>query len=271
MNHFKIKKGLDLPISGAPSQDISEGNQVSSVAIFGRDYIDMKPTMLVKEGDRVKLGQILFTDKKTEGVNYTSPGCGIVKGINRGAKRVLRTVVIELDGDEQVEFAKYPVDKLAAIDKADVVKNLTESGLWTAFKTRPFSKVPAPATTPSSIHVSVMDTNPLAADPAVVIATNPDAFKNGLSVLSCLTEGKVHVSKSVEMDVVVPDMVEVTEFSGPHPSGLSGTHIHFISPVNFKNNCLDDWLSRCDCYGSAVYDRLFKCRENYFIGWANGA
>lgn len=232
MNHFKIKKGLDLPITGAPDQVISEGNQVSSVAIFGRDYIDMKPTMMVKEGDRVKLGQILFTDKKTEGVNFTSPGSGIVQSINRGAKRALRTVVIELDGDEQLEFAKYPSDSLARLSASEVVKNLTQSGLWTAFRTRPFSKIPSPTTKPAAIHVSVMDTNPLAANPEVVIAADADAFKNGLAVISCLSEGKVYVSKSVDTDVAVPEMVEVTEFSGPHPAGLSGTHMHFISPVN---------------------------------------
>lgn len=232
MNHFKIKKGLDLPITGAPDQVISEGNQVSSVAVIGSDYIDMKPTMLVQEGDRVKLGQVLFTDKKTEGVNYTSPACGVVKNINRGAKRVLRTVVIELDGDDQVEFSKYPSDKLASLDSADVVKNLTESGLWTAFRTRPYSKVPKPTTKPVAIHVSVMDTNPLAGDPSIIISADAAAFKDGLAVISRLTAGKVYVSKALDTDVAVPDMVEVTEFSGPHPAGLAGTHMHFISPVS---------------------------------------
>ncbi|ORU92620.1 MAG: NADH:ubiquinone reductase (Na(+)-transporting) subunit A [Cycloclasticus sp. symbiont of Poecilosclerida sp. N] len=232
MNHFKIKKGLDLPITGEPEQVISEGNQVSSVAVMGRDYIDMKPTMLVKEGDRVKLGQVLFTDKKTVGLNFTSPGSGIVKGINRGAKRALRTVVIELDGNDQVEFAKYAAEELADIDADDIVKNLTESGLWTAFKTRPFSKVPAPATRPIAIHVSVMDTNPLAADPSVVIYAQAEAFKNGLVVLSRLASDKVYVSKAVDIAVAVPDMVEVNEFSGPHPAGLPGTHMHFIKPVS---------------------------------------
>ncbi|MBV1913411.1 MAG: Na(+)-translocating NADH-quinone reductase subunit A [Cycloclasticus sp.] len=232
MNHFKIKKGLDLPITGAPDQVISEGNQVSSVAVVGSDYIDMKPTMLVQEGDRVKLGQILFTDKKTEGVNFTSPGCGVVKSINRGAKRVLRTVVIELDGDEQVEFTKYTSDKLANLDAVDVVKNLTESGLWAAFRTRPFSKIPKPTTKPVAIHVSVMDTNPLAADPSVIISADAAAFKDGLAVISRLTSGKVYVNKALDVDVAVPDMVEVTEFSGPHPAGLAGTHMHFISPVS---------------------------------------
>ncbi|MEW5008375.1 NADH:ubiquinone reductase (Na(+)-transporting) subunit A [Cycloclasticus sp. 46_83_sub15_T18] len=234
MNHFKIKKGLDLPITGAPDQVISEGNQVSSVALVGKDYIDMKPTMLVKEGDRVKLGQILFSDKKTEGVNFTSPGSGIVKGINRGEKRVLRTVVIELDGDEKVEFNKYSANKLAGLDTDAVVANLVESGLWTAFRTRPFSKIPASSTRPVAIHVSAMDTNPLAADPVVVIAADSEAFKNGLTVLSRLADDKVYVSKAAGAAVDVPTMVDVAEFSGPHPAGLSGTHMHFISPVNAK-------------------------------------
>jgi NADH:ubiquinone oxidoreductase, Na(+)-translocating, A subunit len=158
-----------------------------------------------------------------------------VKSINRGAKRALRNVVIELDGDDQIEFSKYPADQLANLDEADVVNNLTESGLWTAFKTRPFSKIPAPATKPAAIHVSVMDTNPLAADPMVVIAEDAQAFKEGLIVISRLTDGKVYVSKAVDTDVDVPDMVEVNEFSGPHPAGLSGTHMHFINPVNTKN------------------------------------
>jgi len=234
MTHFKIKKGLDLPITGEPDQVISEGNQVSSVALVGKDYIDMKPTMLVKEGDRVKLGQILFSDKKIEGVNFTSPGSGIVKGINRGEKRALRTVVIELDGDEKVEFAKYSVDKLAGLDAVAVMHNLVDSGLWTAFRTRPFSKIPASSTRPVAIHVSAMDTNPLAADPAVVIAADADAFKNGLTVLSRLVEDKLYVSKATGAAVDVPNMVDVVEFSGPHPAGLSGTHMHFISPVSAK-------------------------------------
>lgn len=232
MKHFKIKKGLDLPITGQPDQVISDANPVSSVALVGKDYIDMKPTMLVQEGDRVKLGQTLFTDKKNPGVNFTSPGCGVVRGINRGAKRVLRTVVIELEGDEQVEFAKYAADKLVDLDAAEVIKNLVDSGLWTAFRTRPFSKIPAPTTKPVAVHVSMIDTNPLAANPERVISADAEAFNNGLRLLTKLTDGKVYLSKSVGAVVRVPAGVEMVEFSGPHPAGLPGTHMHCIAPVS---------------------------------------
>lgn len=102
---IKINKGLDLPIAGAPEQTISDGPAVRTVALLGQDYVGMKPSMKVKEGDRVKLGQVIFTDKKTEGVQYTAPGAGVVRAINRGERRVLQSVVIELDEQEEaVEF-----------------------------------------------------------------------------------------------------------------------------------------------------------------------
>jgi len=230
---YTIKKGLDLPINGAPEQVIAEANNVSSVAVIGMDYIDMKPTMDVQEGDKVKLGQVLFTDKKNAGVKFTSPGCGVVKSINRGAKRALQSVVVELSGDDEETFDKFSADQLAGLDASVVKKNLVDSGLWTAFKTRPYSKIPAIETKPYAIFVSAMDTNPLAADPAVVIATDTVAFNNGLSVLTSLSGGQVHVAKAAGSDVTCSvDKVTVSEFSGSHPAGLVGTHIHFIDPVN---------------------------------------
>ena len=87
---INIKKGLDLPISGTPRQSIEQGNAARSVAVLGPDYPGMKPTMEVKLGDTVAKGQILFSDKKTPGVNYTAPAAGTVIDINRGAKRALR-------------------------------------------------------------------------------------------------------------------------------------------------------------------------------------
>src|SRR5690606_16707335 len=185
---IKIKRGLDLPMVGAPERRIDAAQQVRSVAIIGFDYNGMKPTMQVQEGDRVKLGQVLFSDKKTPGVNFTSPGAGIVKAINRGERRVFQSVVIELDGDEQETFASYSADQLGGLEPQQVRDNLQQSGLWTALRTRPYSKVPAIDSTPASIFVTAMDTNPLAADPALVIAEYADDFKHGLEVLGRLAK-----------------------------------------------------------------------------------
>lgn len=231
---IKTKKGLNLPITGEPEQAIySDAGAVKSVALLGPDYVGLKPTMRVAEGDRVKLGDVLFSEKQYPDVVYTSPGAGVVKAIVRGQKRVLQAVIIELDGDDSVEFTSYAESDLANLSAEQVKANLLASGLWTSLRTRPFSKVPDPASTPSSIFVTAIDTNPLAANPEVIIAERAEDFRNGLTVIAKLTEGKVHLCKAPGQTFAAGGVnkVQVTEFDGPHPAGLVGTHIHHLDPV----------------------------------------
>ncbi|MGY8869295.1 MAG: Na(+)-translocating NADH-quinone reductase subunit A [Pseudomonadales bacterium] len=231
---IKINKGLDLPITGSPEQAVKSAvAEIRSVAVIGPDYIGCKPTMAVKVGDRVKLGQVVFSDKKTEGVQVTAPGAGVVTEINRGERRVLQSVVIELDAEEEaIEFARYDAAKLADVTRDQVVENLQASGLWTAFRTRPFSRVPAVSTVPVSIFVTAIDTNPLAADPALFINEYADDFANGLKLLTKLSEKAVYLCKAPGLKVPSVDGVTVEEFDGPHPAGNAGTHIHHLEPVS---------------------------------------
>lgn len=243
---INIKKGLDVPISGAPSQQItaagnssgSSGATVKTVAVTGPCFIGMKPTMAVKEGDKVSLGQKLFEDKKTPGVIYTAPAAGTVSTINRGDKRVLESVVIEIDsaGDE-LSFKSYGIDELDSLDRQTAVSQLVESGQWVGFRTRPFSKVPAVDAVPSAIFVTATDTNPLAADPAVVISEYSADFQSGLKVVSRLTEGRVFVCTG-DTDVSVPSVenIQVEQFKGMHPAGNAGTHIHYLRPASLVNS-----------------------------------
>lgn len=229
---IKIKRGLDLPVTGAPAQRIEAGRPVRSVAVVGFDYHGMKPTMQVQVGDRVKLGQPLFSDKKTPGVVFTAPAAGVVSAIHRGDKRVLQSVVIDIQGDEQETFASYPAAQLGSLEAAQVRENLQASGLWTALRTRPYSKVPAVDATPSSIFVTAIDTHPLAADPAVIIAEQATDFENGLKVLTRLA--RVFLCKAEGVTLPGEGVAGVTteSFAGPHPAGLAGTHIHFLDPVS---------------------------------------
>jgi len=227
-----IKKGLDVPVVGAPQQVIHDGPTIKTVAALGEEFVGMRPTMFVKVGDRVKKGQVLFEDKKNAGVKFTAQAAGVVTEINRGEKRVLQSVVIEIDGDEQETFSSYSANELSSLAKEDVVTNLVNSGLWTAIRTRPFSKVPTVDSTPEAIFVSAMDTNPLAADAELVINEQPEAFKNGLTVLSRLTEGELFVGKAPGANIPTEGNVTVTEFAGKHPAGLVGTHIHHLKPVS---------------------------------------
>lgn len=229
---IRISRGLDLPITGAPEQRIEATTPVSSVAVIGFDFHGMKPSMAVQVGDRVKLGQVLFSDKRTPGVHFTAPGAGVVIAIHRGEQRMFQSVVIELEGTGAVHFPSYSDAQLEDLTPRQVRDNLQQSGQWVALRTRPYSKVPAIDAVPASIFVTAIDTHPLAPSPAVVIAEAPEDFNRGLRVLARLA--RVFVCTAIDSGISVASItnVQVEQFAGPHPAGLAGTHIHFLDPVD---------------------------------------
>ena len=231
---IKVSRGLDLPIYGAPQQVIHDGPKTSQVAVVGCDFQGMKPTMAVRVGDSVSLGQVLFTDKKNQAVKFTAPASGTVVAINRGERRVFQSLVIDVEGDAVESFPIYSSEALSGLGRDQVIENLVNSGQWVALRTRPYSKVPSIDSAPASIFVTAMDTNPLAADPEVIIAERTADFIDGLKVLSKLTEGSVHlcVGSDSAIDASALDRVCTHNFCGPHPAGLPGTHIHYIDPVS---------------------------------------
>ena len=232
---IKIKKGLDLPMNGKPEPIIEQGRPVRHAALTGFDYVGMKPTLAVREGDRVKRGSLVFTDKKNEGVRFTAPASGTVHAINRGERRVFQSLVIEIDDDDEAEqFDRHSSSSLEKLEYRQVVDQLVNGGIWPVIRTRPYGKVPAiDSEPPHSIFVSVMDTNPLAPDPQLIINDDPESFENGLRVLGRLSGGKVFICGWPDTSVPLPggDQFEQHAFDGPHPAGNVGTHIHFLDPV----------------------------------------
>ena len=236
--YFKIRKGLTIPLSGAPAQQICEHKEVSSVALLGPDTNDLKPRMLVAVGDTVKLGQPLFEDKQNPGVRFTSPGSGIVTAINRGERRVLQSVVVELQGNDEETFASYENGDWPQVSRALAQQNLQASGLWNSFRTRPFSKIPRIDDVPDAIFVTAIDTNPLAASPDAIISAASADFVRGLQIAAKLTDGAVYICSRPNAQTPCPDYgrFKPAEFSGPHPAGLAGTHIHLLHPVSETRN-----------------------------------
>lgn len=235
---FKIKSGLQIPITGEPEQRIYAGVEVSRVAIVGSDYIGVKrlPTMDVQVGDRVNLGQPLARGKVFTQIVGTAPGTGVVQAVHRGPRRVLETIVIHLEGTGEETFNAYSDEELSGLNRNQVRENLLASGFWLSFRTRPYSMIAAPDGVPDAIFVTAIDTNPLAPDPAVIVREARQDFLNGLTVIAKLTDGKVFVCRAPDRDIPVPagDRFHVAVFAGPHPAGLVGTHIHFLHPVGLK-------------------------------------
>jgi Na+-transporting NADH:ubiquinone oxidoreductase subunit A len=232
----KTSKGFDLPIDGLPLTSIAAANPINSVALLGGDYIGLEPRMLVQEGDRVNAGQPLFIHKRDPDVIYTAPASGMVKAINRGARRVLKSVVIELQDEQTSTIVREPEPDPHAVSQETLRDALLKSGLWTAFRTRPFSRVPDSRSTPHSIFVTAIDTQPLSADPSLVIAEYEAQFGLGLDLLGQLTDGAVFLCTAPDWSGPTGShpAVEPVAFEGPHPAGLPGTHIHHLDPVSVK-------------------------------------
>ncbi len=231
----EIKRGLNIPIAGAPVQSISPGPLIKTVGLIGDEFIGMKPRFLVAEGDRVRAGQAVFENKKSPGMIFTSPASGTIKSINRGAKRKFLSLVIDVSGNESETFTSY--QSLGGVSNEQARDLLVQSGEWTALRTRPFSRIPAIDSSASSIFVTAIDTNPLAGEPELVIANHKEAFIHGLQVLTRINNGPVYVCTRGDSRVPGREItgVQFEAFTGPHPAGLAGTHIHMLDPVTTKH------------------------------------
>jgi len=227
---IKIKRGLDIPLAGAPSGELDTAVTTRAAALLGADYHGMKPTMAVQVGDVVKRGDLLFTDKKCEGVRYTSPAGGRVSAINRGAKRAFQSVVVEIDGDEAASFEQYSAEAARELSAEAIKTQLIQSGQWTALRARPFGRVADPATSPAGLFITAMDTHPHAPDSEQVIAREADAFELGQTLLANLVDCPVYLcaAPGADMPEATHERISRHDFSGPHPAGLAGTHVHFL-------------------------------------------
>ena len=233
----QIAKGLDIPLSGAPAPDVDDAPAPRRVALVAADFVGMKPSLLVQPGDRVLRGTPLVEDRAVPRVRHTAPAAGTVAAVHRGERRALQSIVIDVAADDgpgaQVAFASFTGAAPEALDGNAVRALLVESGLWTALRARPFSRVPAPDASPHALFVTATDTRPHAPHPQRIIAARREDFVAGVAALARLTEGTTYVCKAVGADVPVPDGVRVAveEFGGPHPAGIPGVHIETLAPV----------------------------------------
>ena len=231
---INLQRGLDLVLPGEPEQVVYAAAPVSEVAVLGPDYAEARPRLAVAEGEFVSLGQTLFTDRRDAALRYTSPASGRVVTVLRGRRRRLLAISIEIDpsAQESNAYAAHARDELPRLAHQTVRERLLDSGLWTAFRARPFDAVPSSQSAPRAILVTAMDSNPLAANPLAVLADQRQEFADGLTVLARICNRVVLCSRPAAFRTAdFSTDIELAEFSGPHPAGLPGTHLQFVGPA----------------------------------------
>ncbi|MDG1428850.1 MAG: Na(+)-translocating NADH-quinone reductase subunit A [Crocinitomicaceae bacterium] len=230
----KLRKGLDIRLVGEAEKVSSVSVMPKSISIKPTDFHQMIPKMVVKEGDAVKAGTILFHDKYNPSINYASTASGKVKSIVRGAKRRILEVLIETDGQQTFEVRSSM--KLAELSNDQVKEAMLSSGLWPFLRQRPLDVVANPSNEPKAIFVSAFDSSPLAPDFNYVLHGKNDEFQAGLAALSKLTSGTVHLTMNgkTNSDETFKSAtgVQLNSISGKHPAGNVGTQIHHIDPIN---------------------------------------
>ncbi|MDA9262363.1 Na(+)-translocating NADH-quinone reductase subunit A [bacterium] len=224
---IKIRKGLDLKVKGKPELTISEVSNSSHYSIKPTNFPSLTPKMVVKEGDKVKVGTPIFHDKYRESINFVSPVSGEIKEVVRGAKRKILEVIIKADS----EFSYESIDT-----NGDTKETILKSGLWPCIKQRPLDIVADYNKAPLAIYVSGFDSAPLAPDYEYILKDKKSELQSGFDALAKMTEGKVNVTieSSAKNTSVFSSVtgIDLHTINSKHPAGNVGTQIHQIAPIN---------------------------------------
>ena len=232
MQKLTIKKGHDINISGLASREFSSSPTQNFVSISPQDFNYIKPKLLVKEGDRVTLGDALFFDKINPDVKWPSIASGTISKIVFGERRAVIDIIIEVDKDREANIE--PINQVNLSSRDDVKGFIQKNNFWPFFTQRPFNKVVDPSDTPKCIVVSLADSSPLANDLSFSLAENKDDIISALSNLKKLTDGNLYVAVRGDNFSFLSDydFINLIQVEGPHPSGNVGVILNKVNPLN---------------------------------------
>tara|TARA_B100000579_G_scaffold70968_2_gene53944 strand:- start:274 stop:1602 length:1329 start_codon:yes stop_codon:yes gene_type:complete len=231
MRKIKVNKGHNINISGLSSREYSAAQNNKFVSITPLDFNYIKPKMIVKENDIVKMGDPIFFDKLNPEIKWPSIASGKISKIELGERRAIQKIIIEIDKNEESKIVPSKVD----LSSREQVKDFISSkNMWPFITQRPFNKVVNPTDNPKSIIVSLVNSAPLSTDLSFTLDSQNEYVIAALSKLKKLTDGKLYVAvnKNEFSYLSSLDFVEVVEVEGPHPAGNIGVILNKIDPIN---------------------------------------
>ena len=231
-----LRRGLDLPIPGAPAPVVEAGPRPSEVALVGSDHPGTRMTLRVAEGDRVKLGQPLAVDRRCPEIRFVSPASGVVRTARPDERGRPALVVVKVESEDDrsdLPFDGADVEAVEGLSRSELIDRLLVSGEWASLHERPGGRIPGPDHEPDALLVCLTDTNPLAGATGTILEGREDDLRVGVAALSKLTAGPTFVTLPPDVDAPLDGLPRVRcfTFDGPHPAGLPGTQIHHLFPL----------------------------------------
>jgi len=230
----KLRKGLDIRLLGEADKVKADLKLPSSISLKPADFHGLTPKMVVKSGDKVQAGSVIFYDKYNDAVKYVSPVSGEVTEIVRGEKR--RILEVRISCDSTIDYITNTPTDVVNSSKEEIKATLLNIGLWPFLKQRPLDVVANPNETPKAIFISGFDSAPLAPDYDFILNGQSEEFQAGIHALGKLTDGKVFLGLNgkVKADEAFENVqgATITRFEGKHPVGNVGTQIHHTQPIN---------------------------------------
>ena len=222
-----IKKGLNLHLKG----EVSSADKIikvkpSQVAVCPDDFEGFIPKTLVRQGQKVAVGEPILFHKGNPKIKLVSPVAGTVSSIERGERRHINHIAIQCDENPYSEVVTH---KIIDIPEA-FLDLLAESGLLSFIRQRPYGIIPNIDILPRDIFVTAFDSAPLAVT-RTWGAGDIAALQAGASILAKISLGSVYVSRRDDSFPILKD-VENVIFNGAHPAGLPGVQAANIKPVN---------------------------------------
>ncbi len=232
MLKIKVKKGHDINIAGVASRELLATQKNTTVSLSPESFRYIKPKLLVKEDDYIRLGDPIFFDKLSPEVKWPAIASGKISKIIYGERRSIKEIIFSVDDSAESENVVKNGNLLS--NRNDVINFLLEKNMWPFITQRPFNKVANPSDTPKSIIVSLANTAPLSVDYDFTLSSNKDEIISALTNLKKMTQGKLFVAINPgEFDYLSNiDFIELVEVHGPHPAGNIGIILNHIDPIN---------------------------------------
>lgn len=228
MKTLHIQKGFDVNIQGKPASTVDTPASLSHLAVLPERIPFIKPRLRVKEGEKVRIGSVLYEDKRNPDVKFLSPGGGVVEEIKFGRRRVIQEIIVRLDAKESYEtFETFSPEVLNRVDRSQLVKAILAGGLWCLFKALPFGDMPQPSHSPPAVIVNLDSTEPFQPEVGIYLEGKSAEFEFGMKLLERFTD-RVFLSTCRTGPLTSNRLNQrlTHRLTGPYPAGDPGVLLY---------------------------------------------